>query len=74
MKSVSCLDETAPALEKFFLAATKRMRELQTDIEMDSIPLGELSPLVEDIHVQTWEASQNTDLDMRKFLGIDKAL
>ena len=30
--------------------------------------------MVEDIHVKTGEASQNTDLDMREFLGIDKAL
>ena len=30
--------------------------------------------MVENIHVKTREASQNTDLDMREFLGIDKAL
>ena len=30
--------------------------------------------LVEDIHVKTREASQNTVLDMREFLGIDKTL
>ena len=41
---------------------------------MESIPLGELSSLVEDIHVKIRETSQNTDLDMREFLGIDKAL
>ena len=40
---------------------------------MESIPLEELSLVVEDIHAKTWEASQNTDLDMRKFLGIIKA-
>ena len=40
---------------------------------MESIPLEELSFLVEDIHAKTWEASQNTDLDMRQFLGIIKA-
>ena len=34
----------------------------------------ELSSLAEDIHIKTWEASQDTLLDMRKFLGIDKAL
>ena len=44
------------------------------DIEMERIPLMELSSLVEDIHVKTWEASQNTDLDMGEFLGINKAL
>ena len=47
---------------------------LLTDIEMESISLMELSSLVEDIHVKTRKASQNTDLDMREFLEIDKAL
>ena len=74
MKSVLGLDETPSALEKSFKAATKLSRELPTDIEMESIPLEKLSSLVEDIHVKTREASQNTDLDMREFLGIDKAL
>ena len=74
MKSVLSLDETPSALERSFKAATKLRRELPTDIEMDSIPLERLSSLVEDIHVKTREASQNTDLDMREFLGIDKAL
>ena len=74
MKSVLSLDQTPSALERSFKAATKRRHELPTDIEMESIPLMELSSLVEDIHVKTQEASQNTDLDMREFLGIDKAL
>ena len=34
----------------------------------------EHSSLVEYIHVKTREVSQNTDLDMREFLGIDKVL
>ena len=41
---------------------------------MESIPLMELSTLAEDIHVKTREASQNTDNDLREFLGIDNAL
>ena len=41
---------------------------------MESIPRMELLSLVEDIHVKTQEASQNTDLDMREFSGIDKFL
>ena len=41
---------------------------------MESIPLLELSSLVEDIHVKTWEVSQNTALDMPVYLDIDKAL
>ena len=41
---------------------------------MESIPLKELLSLVEDIYVKKREALQNTDCDMREFLGIDKAL
>ena len=41
---------------------------------METIPLKDLSSLVEDIHVKTGEASQNTDLDMREFSTIDRAL
>ena len=74
MKSVLSLDQTPSALERSFKAATKLRHELPTGIEMESIPLVELLSLVEDIHVKTQEASQNTDLDMREFLGIDKAL
>ena len=74
MKSVLSLDETPSTLERSFKAATKLSRELPTDLEMQSIPLEKLSSLVEDIHVKTREASQNTDLDIREFLGINKAL
>ena len=74
MKSVLSLDETPSALERSFKAATKLRRELPTDIEMESKPLVELLSLVEDIHIKTQEASQNTDLDTPECLGIDKAL
>ena len=74
MKNFLGVDKTLPALEKSFKAATKHKRELPTDLEMESILLEELLSLVEDIHVKTREASQNTDLDMRELLGIDKAL
>ena len=66
--------ETAPSLERYHKAASKLKSELPTDLQMASIPLKELSSLFEDIHVKTQEASQNTDLDIREFLGIDKAL
>ena len=49
MKSVLNLDETPSALYISFKAATKVSRELPTNIEMESIPLMELSSLVEDI-------------------------
>ena len=41
---------------------------------MEGIPLKELLSLAEHIHVKTPEESQITGLDMREFLGIDKAL
>ena len=71
MKNVLGLDETPPALEKSFKAATKLIRELPMDLEMESIPLKDVSSLVDSIHIKTRDASQNTDLDMREF---DKAL
>ena len=41
---------------------------------MASLLLEKLSSLAKDIHIKTRETSQNTDPDMREFLGIDKAL
>ena len=74
MKIFLRVDKTPTSLERSFKAATKLKGELPTDIEMESIPPMELLSLVEDIHVKTREASQNTDLDMREFLVIDKVL
>ena len=64
MKNFLCTVETPPALGRSLEVATKLRRNLPTDIEMESIPLELLSSLVEDIHVKTREASQNTDVDM----------
>ena len=41
---------------------------------MGSISLENLSSVAENIHIKIREVSQNADLDMRQFLGIDKAL
>ena len=41
---------------------------------MEDIPLQDLSTLAEQVHIATREAATNTDLDMREFLRIDKAL
>ena len=68
------IEATPLSLERSFKAASKLKSVLRTDLKMESIPLEELSSLVGNIHVKTREASQNTDLDMREFLGIDKAL
>ena len=76
MKSVLSLDKTPSALKRSVKAATKVKSELPTDLQMESIPLKELSSLVEDIHTKTQEARQNSDLDMTdlEFHGINKAL
>ena len=74
MESVLRLDQTPAALERSISAATKLSRELPTDLQMESIPLKDLSSLAEDIRVKTREASQQISLDMREFLGIDRAL
>ena len=74
IKSVLSLDQTPSVLERSISAATKLRSELPTDLEMESIPLNKLSSLAEDIHVKTREALQQTSLDMREFLAIDKAL
>ena len=74
MKNVLAIDKMPPALEKSLKVATRLKAGLPTDLEMESIPPEELSSLAEEIHVKTREAIQNTDLDMREFLGINKAL
>ena len=74
MKIFLGINKTPPGLERYFKAATKLRSKLPTDLEMESIPLEKLSPLAEDVHIKTREASQNTDLDMQEFLGVDKAL
>ena len=74
MKNFLGIDRTPPALERLLSAASKLKAELPTDIKKESIPLEELSSLVEDIHVKTRKASQNADLDMREFLRVDRAL
>ena len=64
MKSVLSLDETPSALERSVKAASKLKSKLRTDLQMESIPLQELSSLVEHIHIKTRDASQNINLNM----------
>ena len=61
-------------VRKILKSATNLRRELPTNTEIESTPLMELSSLAEDIYAKTRKASQNTDLDMQDFLGIDKPL
>ena len=74
MKIFLGIDTTPPSLERSISATSKLKSELPIDLKMESIPLEDLSSLFEDIHIKTREASKNTDLDMREFLGLDKVL
>ena len=74
LSAKTLIDRTPLSLERSLRAAIKLKADLITDLQMESIPLKELSSLAEDIHVKTREASQNTNLDMREFLGVNKVL
>ena len=74
MKTFLDFEETPPALDRSIKAAKELKSEIPTPFDIDNTPLSRLSPSVKDIRVKTREASQNTDLDMRECLVIDKAL
>ena len=74
MESVLSVDETPTALERSVKTATKLKSELPTDLQMESIPLKELFSLVEDIHIKTREALQNTDLDKQEYFCVSTRL
>ena len=67
MENFLGIETTLPSLERSISAATKLEAELPTDLQMESIPLQELSSFTEEIHIKTREASQQTSLDMREF-------
>ena len=74
MKNILGLDETPSVLERSVKAASKLKSLSPTNLMMESIPLKDLSSLAEEIHIKKQEALQNTDLDMREFLAINKFL
>ena len=74
MKNFLGIKATPLLLEQSISGAIKLKAELPIDLQMESIPLKYLASLVEDIHVKTREALQNTDLDMREFLRTDSVL
>ena len=74
MKIFLGIDKTPPILKRFLRAASKLKSVLPTDLQMGSISLKNLSSLAEKIHFKTRKASQQTNIDMQEFLGIDKAL
>ena len=63
MENILNLEETPPSLDRSIKAASKQKSELPTTSKIEEIPLEDLSSIVEEIHIKTREASQNTDLE-----------
>ena len=74
MKKFLNLEQTPPSIDRSIKAANLLKSEIPTQTDIENIPLFDLSSVVEDIRIKTREASQNTDLDMREFLGISREL
>ena len=74
MKKFLNLEQTPPSIDRSIKAANLLKSEISTQTDLETISLFDLSSVVEEIQIKTREASQNTDLDIREFLGIDKAL
>ena len=74
MKNFLNLEQTPSSIDRSIKAANLLKSKIPTQTDIETIPLFDLSSVVEDIRIKTREASQNTDFDMREFLGISKAL
>ena len=64
------LEQTPPSIDQSTKAANLLKSEIPTQTDIETKPLFDLSSVVEEMCIKTREASQNTDLDMREFLGI----
>ena len=74
MKNFLNLEQTPPSTDRSIKAASLLKSEIPTQTDIETIPLFDLSSVAEDLRIKTREASQNTDLDMREFSGISKAI
>ena len=74
MNNMLGVDATPSKLERSRAAARKLANIIPTDLQMDNISLQDLSKTLTTVEHEVKEASQNTDLDMREMLGLDKAL
>ena len=76
MKGMLGLDETPPLVVQ--QAARKAARDLNktipTDLEMEDIPLEDLSARTHDVDSALQEASKDTGLPVRELLALDKTL
>ena len=74
MKNFLNLEQTPLSIDRLIKAANLLKNQLPTQTDIEMIPLSHLSSVVEEIHTRTRQALQNTDLDLRELLGIDKVL
>ena len=74
MKNMLGLDETSSQSERSKTAARKLAQITPTDLRMENISMEDLAKTIPIVERGVKEASQNTDLDMREMLGLDKAL
>ena len=74
MKKFLNLEQTLPSIDQSIKAANLLKSEIPKQTDLETIPLSEISSVVEGVRIKTREALQNTDLDKREFLGISKAL
>ena len=72
MKNMLGLDETPSRLERSKTTARKLASIIPTDLQMDNISMEDLSRTITTVEHEVKEASQNTDLNMREMLGLDK--
>ena len=70
IKNFLNLGRTPPAIDRSVKAANLLKSEIPTQTDIETIPLLDLSSVVEDLRIKTREASQNTDLVMREFLNL----
>ena len=74
MKGMLGLDDTPPLLEKSIQAARDLNKTIPTDLEMEDIPLEDLSTRIQDVDVGIQKASKDTGLPVRELLALDKTL
>ena len=74
LRNMLGLDATPLQPERSKTAARKLASIIPNDLQMDNISMQDLSGIITTVEHEVKEASQNTDLDMREMLGLDKAL
>ena len=74
MKRILSIKGHVSNFDRPIFFAKKLQEHVPTDLEMENIPLQDLSNLVQQVNVATREAATNTNLNMQEIPGINKAL